>query len=139
MFEQVSTLKEVNVTYSADTIPHHKFVDPWARLELHEPKVVAIDFDETISDNPSAWLMVMKTLEMCGYHVVVCTWRYPHTHPEDLQFLVDKGYSIFYTGLRAKRPFMEALGIYVNIWIDDNPWAIENDAEDRWIEDKKLN
>lgn len=121
------------------TVPHYKFLDPWARLELAEPKVVAVDFDETISDNPAAWLLVMSTLEKAGYHVVVCTWRFSHTHPEDLQFLVDKGYAIFYTGLRAKRPFMEALGIYVSIWIDDNPWAIENDAEDRWITDKNLN
>lgn len=131
--------EETYVVLRDKTIPHNKFVDPWARLELHEPKVVAIDFDETISDNPSAWLMVMKTLEMCGYHVVVCTWRYPHTHPEDLQFLVDKGYVIFYTGLRCKQEFMKEKGIDVAIWIDDNPFAILNDAKDRWIEDEKLN
>ncbi|WYV99035.1 hypothetical protein Roomu2_00036 [Pseudomonas phage vB_PpuM-Roomu-2] len=105
-------------------------IDPWARTEflMQEPKVVAVDFDETISDNESGWLQILALLERVGYHVVICTWRTPETYPEDLQFLVDKGYAVFYTSLRSKREYMKEQGIDVAIWIDDNPWAVDNDA-----------
>lgn len=108
-------------------------VDPWARTDflMQEPKVVALDFDETISDDPEAWVHVMRTLEKFGYHCIVVTWRSPETYPEDLQFLVDKGYVVYYTSLQAKREYMKEKGIEVAIWIDDNPWAVDNDAHNR--------
>lgn len=105
-------------------------VDPWARTEfmMAEPKVIAVDFDETISDNEGAWLQVMLLLERQGYHVVVCTWRTPTTYPEDLKFLVDKGFKVYYTSGQAKQTYMASLGVKVSIWIDDNPWSILNSA-----------
>lgn len=127
MFEEHNVQE---LTKEPVTINWNKFIDPWSRTDHFEAqKVVAVDFDETISDNPAAWLMVMKTLEQCGYIVYVVTWRFPDTAPEELQFLVAKGYKIFYTGLQAKKPFMRKRGIDVAIWVDDNPFAILNDAE----------
>lgn len=119
MFEELQT----------ETAFHAKAFNPWGRLEVDEQKTIGIDFDETISDNPAAWLAVMRTLELAGYRVVVVTWRAPTSWPEDLQFLVDKGYKVFYTSLHAKEKFMQDRGIRVDIWIDDNPFAILNDAE----------
>jgi hypothetical protein len=105
-------------------------IDPWARTDFmfQDPKVIAIDFDETISDNEPLWLQVMLALEKGGYHVVVCTWRTPTTYPEDLKFLVDKGFKVYYTSGQAKELYMARQGIKVAIWIDDNPFAILNDA-----------
>lgn len=105
-------------------------IDPWARTDFlfQESKVVAFDFDETISDNEPLWLQVMLALEKGGYHVVVCTWRTPKTYPEDLKFLVDKGFKVYYTSGQAKQTYMAKQGIKVDIWIDDNPYAILNDA-----------
>lgn len=113
--------------------PAVRAIDPWARTDfmMAEPKVVAVDFDETISDNEDGWLKVLALLEKIGYHVVICTWRFPTTHPEDLQFLVDKGYAVFYTSLQAKQEYMAAQGINVDIWIDDNPLAVTQDAPNR--------
>lgn len=113
--------------------PGVRAADPWGRLDflMLPPKVVAVDFDETISDNESGWLQVLATLERIGYHVVICTWRSPTMYPEDLQFLVDKGYTVFYTSLQCKKDYMAAQGIDVAIWIDDNPFAILNDAPNR--------
>lgn len=102
----------------------------WERQEFygHDPKVVAFDFDETISDNEIAWLRVMELLEKSGYHVVICTWRHPTNHPEDLQMFVDKGFKVYYTSGQAKQPYMARQKIKVHIWVDDNPFAILNDA-----------
>lgn len=100
----------------------------WERQEFrgYEPKVVALDFDETISDNEPLWLQVMLALEKGGYHVIVCTWRKPDMYPEDLQFLVDKGFKVYYTSGEAKQVYMARQKIRVDIWIDDNPYAILN-------------
>lgn len=105
-------------------------IDPWARTDflMAEPKVVALDYDETISDSESTWLAVMLLLEKQGYHVIVCTWRTPTTYPEDLKFLVDKGFKVYYTSGQAKQTYMAKQGIKVDIWVDDNPFAILNDA-----------
>lgn len=111
------------------TINWNNYIDPWSRTDHFErEKVVAVDFDETISDNPGTWLQVMRCLELGGYVVYVVTWRSPTTAPEELQFLVDKGYKIFYTSFKAKKPYMKSKGIDVAIWIDDHPFAVENDC-----------
>lgn len=97
-------------------------------------KIVGIDFDETISDNPNAWLKIMETLKTAGYIVYVVTWRPSNLYPEDLQYVVDKGYKVFYTSYKSKREYMKSQGIEVDIVIDDNPWAWDNDAKEIWVD-----
>lgn len=105
---------------------HHKMVDPWSRSEflMQDQKVIGVDFDETISDNEPGWLRVLELFEKIGYHVVIVTWRKPNEWPEDLQMFVDKGFKVYYTSRQAKQKYMNAQGIKVSIWIDDNPSAI---------------
>lgn len=91
---------------------------------LSRPKVIAFDFDETISDNPALFLNVMKTFEESGFHVVVVTYRKSNCYPEDLDFLLDKGYKVYFTGHKAKDEFMREEGIHVDIWVDDEPRTI---------------
>jgi hypothetical protein len=105
---------------------HNKMVDPWSRQAFmaYEQKVIGVDFDETISDNTEGWLNVLLLLERIGYHVVIVTWRKPTEWPTDLDFLVDRGFKVYYTSRQAKKQYMEQQGIKVSIWIDDNPFAI---------------
>lgn len=102
----------------------------WERQEFcgYDPKVVAFDFDETISDNEIAWYRVMELLERNGYHCIIVTWRKPTDYPEDLKMFVDKGFKVYYTSRQAKQEYMAAQGIKVSIWVDDNPFAILNNA-----------
>jgi len=37
---------------------------------------------------------------------------------------------VVFTGRQAKRAFAEALGIFPDVWIDDNPHWIGEDAAD---------
>jgi hypothetical protein len=86
--------------------------------------LVAIDFDDVISDQPSRWLQIMYLMEQLNFHVIVVTYRSPTCYPEDLDFLREKGYKVIMTGQKAKRPFVKALGYEPKIWIDDTPESI---------------
>lgn len=117
-------------TMEIQMTPGLQAFDPWGRHDflMQEPKVIAVDFDETISDNEHGWVKVLELLEKIGYHVVICTWRKPTEHPEDLKFLVDRGFAVYYTSQHAKQEYMKQQGIDVAIWIDDNPFAILHNA-----------
>lgn len=128
MFEEHNINELVREPIPAAGINWNRYIDPWTITDHFErEKVVAVDYDETISDNPGTWLQVMRLLELGGYVVYVVTWRFEY-ECEELQFLVDKGYKIFYTGRKAKKLHMLSYDIDVAIWIDDNPFAVENDC-----------
>lgn len=87
-------------------------------------KIVAVDYDDTISHHDTAWLKILKAFELTGYRVIIVTYRKPTMCPEDLDFLVKLGYKVYFTGQVSKRQFMLARGIKVDIWVDDNPESI---------------
>lgn len=117
-------------TMEIQMTPGLQAFDPWGRHDflMQEPKVIAVDFDETISDNEHGWVKVLELLEKIGYHVIICTWRKPTEYPEDLKFLVDRGFAVYYTSQHAKQEYMKQQGIDVAIWIDDNQFAILHNA-----------
>ena len=88
-------------------------------------KVVAVDYDDTISDNEIGWLNILVGLEAIGYQVIIVTYRQPDCYPEDLQFIASKGYKVYFTGQTGKREYMlKNYGIHVHVWIDDTPESI---------------
>jgi FMN phosphatase YigB (HAD superfamily) len=91
---------------------------------LSRPKTIAFDFDETISDHPTLFLSVMETFRDFNWNVVVVTYRQPDCFPEDLDFLKERGYKVYFTGQKAKEKFMSEQGITVDIWVDDAPRTI---------------
>lgn len=94
-----------------------------------EQLIVSIDFDDTFSTNPIVWLRVVLLLKNSGFNVVCCTSRYENEYPEDLDILINNGIDVYYTGRKAKDEFLQEKGIKVDIWIDDNPFAILNDIK----------
>ncbi|UOL47879.1 HAD-like domain protein [Pseudomonas phage vB_Paer_PsCh] len=95
---------------------------------MGEPFVIAFDYDETISLYPLAFQVVMDTFRGFGgaFNVIVVTARHPDNSGE-LEWLRDYGFPIYFTAQKAKRPFMENLGIKVSVWVDDNPFSVDND------------
>lgn len=87
---------------------------------------LAIDYDDTYTKDYPFWQAFIKSAQKRGHTVYCVTWRYTRelVDPE-LEQLVE----VCYTGRKAKRPFMEARGININIWIDDNPLSILKDME----------
>ena len=92
-----------------------------------EQTVFSFDFDNTISRDPKGFLAIMEALEMRGHICYVVTARPSDLYPEDLQFLKDKGYRVFFTELKAKRKYMQDQGIEIDVWVDDSPGAVLHD------------
>lgn len=94
---------------------------------MHQETVFAFDFDNTISRDPEGFLKIMHTLEMRGHVCYVVTARLSTMYPDDLNFLKDKGYRVFFTELKAKRKYMQDQGIEIDVWVDDKPEAVYQD------------
>lgn len=91
---------------------------------MSKKNLLAVDFDDTISARPTLWLEVLETFRNFNFDVVVVTYRQPNCDPEDLQFLVDRGFQVIYTGQKAKRPFLKELGLFPSVWVDDTPESV---------------
>jgi hypothetical protein len=98
---------------------------------------IALDYDNTFTADPKAWTEFIHLMQREG-HVVYCvTMRYPPEHPKfggetrDVQralgHLVD---GLFCTGRQAKEKFMLERGIKIDVWVDDTPGWILQDAAD---------
>jgi hypothetical protein len=89
----------------------------------------SFDFDNTISRDPEAFLYMMNYLQGRGHNVIVCTARLKEVYPEDLQFLIDKGYKVYWSEHKSKDRYLRSIGINVDVWIDDCPDAVLNDFD----------
>lgn len=91
---------------------------------------VAIDFDGTYNAAPYTFDDVITTFRLAGYNPIIVTYRHEEYDPDPLlnHIAEDHKIPIYYTDGKAKGPFMEALGIKVDIWIEDNPKAVYEDS-----------
>ena len=92
--------------------------------------ILALDYDGTYTKDPVMWQAIIPVFRAAGHEVFCCTMRTPkEVSSMDPNLL--KHVQVITTSRAAKGPFMEALGIPVDIWIDDNPMFIVADAADR--------
>jgi hypothetical protein len=96
--------------------------------------LIAIDYDKTYSSDPELWNAFIISARERGHTPCVVTMRHdtemeriPHEIGTFLGYL-----DVFYTGRQGKKKFMENLGLRVDIWIDDTPQFI---LEDAWTGD----
>lgn len=90
--------------------------------------LIALDFDETVTLDPSFWGGFIRLAEQRGYEVIVVTYRFDSStlNADIEEFCMENNIQFYCTGGEAKRIFMEKEGIYPSVWIDDNPWTICN-------------
>ena len=96
--------------------------------------LIALDYDGTYTADPVFWDTFIVSARVHGHTVVCITMRHEHEeHGESAAVLEDMeahGIQVVFTGRQAKRAFAEALGIVPDVWIDDNPhWISENAAD----------
>ena len=108
--------------------------------------IIALDFDKTYDSDPDTFNYLIDTFQAMRHEVILATYRHPEYdyHPlfADLE---DMGVEIYCTDGKAKKPFLEKLGISVDIWIDDNPnsitqdsaWAPDSPELHAWREEQK--
>ena len=88
--------------------------------------LIALDYDGTYTADPVLWLDFVKRAQSRGHAVICVTMRYDHETLDmclKLQSLVD----VIFSSRQAKLPFLNARGVFPDIWIDDSPnWLFED-------------
>ncbi len=93
--------------------------------------LVALDYDETFTRDPSTWRQVISVLRAAGHKIVVVTLRDTSRNEAEpvLLALHDHVDAVFFTSRRAKAEYMfDHHQLFVHVWIDDNPLFILKDA-----------
>ncbi len=87
--------------------------------------LIALDYDDTYTKDPTGWNEVMFMMKSRGHRFVGCTMRY-----ESEMDTVSPEYKricnlVVPTGRQGKREFLANMNIHPNVWIDDMPdWII---------------
>lgn len=88
--------------------------------------VVAIDFDNTLTTSPKLWLSIMDQLRTAGFDVVMVTNRSPGGKSEaEVRALVGNLLPVVFAAGEYKKEAARKRGFDVSIWIDDQPWTIQ--------------
>jgi len=104
---------------------------------------IAIDYDDTYTLNPRMWDEFIQRAYEYDCEVYLVTWRDGENRSmrdeveKDLRYVLREGF-IHFTNLKAKRKYMEDQGIYIDVWIDDNPYAILHDGDITYMQQRKI-
>lgn len=89
---------------------------------------IALDFDETYTLDPTLWDVFINAAVRKGHKVFCVTMRNDDEMMEVYSQLNGKVNAIFNTSRHAKLPYMNKVGIKIDVWIDDRPDFILNNA-----------
>lgn len=86
---------------------------------------VAIDIDGTWTKSPGAWSR-FATAYREAFNIIIVTGRIEPINSDEWQRLRLPGWiNVFYSAGVPKKEYMQRCGIYVDIWIDDDPGLID--------------
>lgn len=102
---------------------------------------IAIDYDDTYTLDQPFWDIFVRHARNNGHNVYCVTWRdggnFDMRQEVCKDFPLERRY-IHFTNLKAKRKYMEDKGIYIDVWIDDNPYAILHDGDVCYMQNRKI-
>jgi hypothetical protein len=85
--------------------------------------LIALDYDHTYTADKELWNKFILDAKMRGHKVVCFTMRFDNVEERLYAMPVD----VYYTERKAKKVWAEAKGFLVDIWIDDKPaWLFED-------------
>lgn len=97
-------------------------------MSRNAPLTIALDYDGTFTELPLEWTHALQILKNSGAVIVGVTMRYEDEkdgmHPKYFE-VCDV---VHFTGGRAKATFCEEHNIPIDIWVDDRPDFILEDA-----------
>ncbi len=89
--------------------------------------IIALDYDDTFTKDPAAWCAAMRAMQLCGHTIIGVTMRYPAEASGMDSRYDDICERIYFTSRAAKQSAMAVHGVHVDVWIDDNPkWILNN-------------
>jgi len=89
---------------------------------------IALDFDATYTLDPRMWEEFISLSVQHGHTIILATYRHEVHDAHPLIDELKKIIPVYFTDGKAKKPFLEALGIVVDVWIDDRPMTIVEDS-----------
>ena len=90
------------------------------------PLTIALDYHGTVTADTDLWIDFLKRASARNHRVAIVTMRSPD-EPVDNP-LVALAWRVIYTSRQAKQAFVHSRGIRIDIWIDDQPNYIFEDA-----------
>ena len=87
--------------------------------------LIALDYDGTYTEDPLLWQGFIRNAKRSGHQVICVTMR---SHLAFMDDVLTQSVEVYCTNLKAKSNFIQDLGIYPDIWIDDNPVWLYEDA-----------
>lgn len=90
---------------------------------------ISLDYDNTYTRDPVMWDTIIGIIKRHGHSVYVVTMRYPSEGAEVEQYLAHQVERIIYTSRKNKMDYVQQQMVSIDIWIDDMPWFILNDAK----------
>lgn len=85
------------------------------------PRLIAIDYDDTWTDDPELFAEFSKLAQSRGHEVICVTARGPEQGLNELRLPIP----VYGTSGAPKREYMNTRhGMWVDIWIDDMPEII---------------
>jgi hypothetical protein len=89
---------------------------------------IALDYDKTYTAMPEVWDQFIGSARAAGHIVEIVTMRY-NNETEAIPFhVLQKVDHVVYTGRKGKARHMQFIERPVDIWIDDMPMFILDDA-----------
>lgn len=94
---------------------------------LPKKLLIALDYDETYTEAPSLWQAFIRMAHNEGHQVICATMRY-ESETGDICGWLHKNVKVIPTGRKAKMAYLKGLGYEPDIWIDDSPHFLVQDA-----------
>lgn len=92
----------------------------------------AFDYDGCANVDVDTFRWMIASLQEAGYKVYIVTMRYPSECREVIEDFGVYADGIVPTSRNSKRSACESLGLQIDVWMDDNPRAIEESALQIW-------
>ena len=93
---------------------------------------ISFDYDNTITEDLYGFIEVIKLLRNRGHRIYIITMRYTSEFISETKTFESMVDGIICTGRQSKRQAALQAGIKIDIWIDDEPRAINENANQIW-------
>jgi hypothetical protein len=90
--------------------------------------ILSLDYDDTYTRDPVFWDSFIAYAQSRGHTVYCVTLRTPE-QGEQVLASIGKLVKVYFTSMQSKSKYMYAMGIKIDVWIDDMPICIVEGIE----------